>query len=999
MGNYEIKDVLKEENTRCEILTFYKNENCDTPTRVLLYIALAGFLSVGFFIICFLIASCLRFKHNREKRQLELVTPVSSETRLRECVTNYNKYHRRPKQNNDGQNHRSLRNHNNNNNNNNGNSGIMEKNYENYQQRSPSPMENDREINGKEFPVPSYMIREKYKEKPTNRHYANNLNASYQSSNYKKLYPSLSYEKEIDQYNENPYSYPLNTQINNNMNNYYNNDINNGNNYYNANNGNNYYNANKNNYYNVNNIQNNINDEELNQMNKIKNVAYPLNNNKNYYRENYEKYNNINKMRMNTTDNIDSNNDNSNNYNRKIAIQMDEQKNQTYYNKKSEKNNNSNDNIYNNYSNSDENITDKKLKNSMKHKKKGDDSNDTLNKNNVKEILTDGNDFSKLNINTKKHHKIHPQNETTSVKEEMEKKVEVTKKVNVSSRNDNDITYFENKNYINQSNQEEFIHNNCNHNRNKKVQKEMKMVCAVNHIDIDDNNVPKNSINNDENHNNEKINNYNNDTITLDQVKNMTRPVLQLQPQSSPPQPPIPLETEKLKKTKTVNFAPVDYKSHLIRNLKSISPIPEGNRRKISEKKVRKYRSPPPPNQENNNMSDNQIDNDKSEVIMNNQPSSPQNNAIEFEVIDKFDEVQRPINSCGNEQIRNQQYLTYMNNINANLNLPSIPTSTSFDINENIIELEKDMKKEEEEEHREEKDEIKEKDNSVTISSKDHHRKTSKSSLSSSKKVKSTMDNNNGNENQLKRTIMNNPIVQNSNNRTNYINSDLNSNPTQNQPSTNQTNHNYSPKQIPTSSVQENYLPIPNQYYPNLPMDDPDNIYYIPNCYISGTPSPDRNPSQTPMGDNYDFQPQPLSYTNNYIPQPPINSPPMMVSDVEDTNDYCGFVPPRRILSSAENNIPGPPPTASSSYNNNRNNSRPISRRSNASNPYYFNGDIPNHEENNDPDYPMYSSYQSPSYYDSSQNQLYMNNMVIPFQKPKVLVREAPILKKSNNNK
>lgn len=712
MDNNEIKDVLKEENTRCEILTFYKNENCDTPTRVLLYIALAGFVSVGFFIICFLIASCLRFKRNREKRQLELVTPISSEIRLRECVTNYNKYYRRRKQNDDAQNHRSLRNHKSNNNNNNGNSGIMEKNYENYQQRASNSTDNNIERNGEEFPAPSYLIKENNKEKLTNRHYANNLNSSYQSSNYKKLYPSLSYEKQIDQYNENSYPYPLNPQVNSNMNNYYDNNINNGNNYYHSNN--------------KNNIQN-----KLYQMNKIKNVAYPLNNNKNYYRENYEKYNNINKMRMNNINNTDGNNNDSNNYNRKITIQIDEQKNQTYYNKKPEKNNNSNDTIYNI---DNENIKNKKLKNGMKHKKKGDDSNDTLNKNNIKEVLADGSDASKLNSNTKKHHhKLYPQNETTSVKEEMEKKVEVTKKVNVSNHNDNDIIYFENKNYINQSNQDEFIHNNHSHNNNKKVQKEMKMVCAINHIDVDYSNAPKNNINNDVNPDNEKMDNCNSNTITLDQAKNMTRPVLQLQPQSSPPQPPIPLETEKLKKTKTVNFAPVDYKSHLIRNLKSISPIPEGNRRKISERKVHKYRSPPPPppEQENSIVSDHQNDIDKSEVIMNDQSSSPQNNAIEFEVIDKFDEVQRPINSCGNEQIRNQQYLNYMNNINANLNLPSIPTSTSFDINENIIELEKEMKKEEEE-LREEKEEIKEKDNSVIISSKEHHRKTSKTSISSS---------------------------------------------------------------------------------------------------------------------------------------------------------------------------------------------------------------------------------------------------------------------------
>jgi len=176
-------------------------------------------------------------------------------------------------------------------------------------------------------------------------------------------------------------------------------------------------------------------------------------------------------------------------------------------------------------------------------------------------------------------------------------------------------------------------------------------------------------------------------------------------------------------------------------------------------------------------------------------------------------------------------------------------------------------------------------------------------------------------------------------------------------------------------------------------MDDSDNIYYIPNCYINNTSSPNRNTLITPTNNNYAFQQPPQTYSNNFLQPTPFDSPQMMQNNYENNNDYSDLIPPRKFVSSAENNIPGPPPTASSSYN-----SRPISRRSNNTNIYYYNEDLPNYRDNNDPDYPTYSSYQYPSYYDSSQNQLYMNNMVIPFQKPKVYVREAPILKKSNNN-
>lgn len=165
----------------------------------------------------------------------------------------------------------------------------------------------------------------------------------------------------------------------------------------------------------------------------------------------------------------------------------------------------------------------------------------------------------------------------------------------------------------------------------------------------------------------------------------------------------------------------------------------------------------------------------------------------------------------------------------------------------------------------------------------------------------------------------------------------------------------------------------------------------IQNRYRSRTPSPNRN--ILPSDNEYMNRSRPMSsYTNNNNPPP---STPMLLYDLEDNNDYSDFAPPRRMLSSAENNIPGPPPTASSSYIPQNNNSRPVSQSTNP-NTYYFNEDIGCNGESEDPDYPMYSSYQSPTYYDNSQNQMYMNNMVIPFQKPKVYIREAPILKNSN---
>ncbi|OUM58426.1 hypothetical protein PIROE2DRAFT_16292, partial [Piromyces sp. E2] len=252
----------------------------------------------------------------------------------------------------------------------------------------------------------------------------------------------------------------------------------------------------------------------------------------------------------------------------------------------------------------------------------------------------------------------------------------------------------------------------------------------------------------------------------------------------------------------------------------------------------------------------------------------------------------------------------------------------------------------------------------------------------------------------------------------------FNPNSTQNFPFTPQANYtrhqindNCPAKQIPISTVQNNYssstFPT-NKYhyqntntsnnnnnnyvniYPNIEQPDPDNIFIIQNRYRnSRTPSPTRTiplPLPPPSENDFMNRSRPMSsYTNNNPPP----STPMVLYDLEDNNDYSDFAPHRRMLSSAENNIPGPPPTASSSYIPQNNHSRPVSQ-SGRYNPYYYNEDLDYNGNSGDPNYPMHSSYQSPTFYDSSQNQMYMNNMVIPFQKPKIYVREAPILKSKN---
>ncbi|ORX41754.1 hypothetical protein BCR36DRAFT_363708 [Piromyces finnis] len=1075
MDDNKIKDVLKEENTRCEIYTFYKNEYCDTPTRVLLYIALSGFAIVGFLIICFLIASCLRFKRYKEKREMELITPVSSELRLKECVNKkYPKYSR--KNSNQHQDyHQSTNYHsNNNNNNNNGNTGIIEEEYKyNYDYSQPITNTNTNNngntnininISRDDTPIPVHHIRERNKEMQVER-FNENLNSLYQSSNYKKLYPNLSYGSNIDQVNNSDNIY--NSQVSSYHNEHYNLDEPY---YYNDNNNNNnnnrkksltnveYYNSRQ--YYDESidydnkedTYENNINSSR----NKIKNVAYPMNNNKNYYRESYEKYTSNGRKNDKINSNNNNNNYNIDKYNGKISIQINQSpnknnneknnRNQTnrYENNNTSNNNNNNNNDNKNnsdmiYSKRNTNNYEEKNKkiqnnsNSKKNKKiRGDDSNDTLNKNNIKEIYKNGSDST---IYMKDCQKIYPQEEINTIEgQKEEKKVEVSKKHNVSSHHDHNIIYFDNQDCVNNTNQEEYIHQNINHNRNSKMdQQEMKMVCTVNRTSIKTKmdtispNIKSNSINSDndnyisnttikkDNHDDDrdkktnKVNNIQNiekNEITLDQVKNLTRPVLQLQHQQSPPSPPL-IESEKNKKTKSVNFAPLNYKSNLIRNLNSISPSNKvGGQRKISEIKLRNYR--PRKEEPNNNKSNSNSDNNSNDynTVTKEKSSSRKISEIEFERIDSFEEVQRSINTCENEQIKNQQYLNYMNNINANLNLPSIPVSNSLSIEENLNEMKKRKNEMGEEEV-----------NAVKSSGKEKGiLKRPKSAKNSSKKKSEGISN----ENQLQRKIMNNPMVQNSSpisnsHQKNYL--EMNPNSTQNFPITPNANYtchqitdNCSVKQVPISSICNNYFSSThptdsdNHYinnnnnnnnsiniYPDINIDEEqepaDKVFVLQNRYRNHSPLPQS------IEDDYTNQSCPISsYTNNMPPT-------MMLYDIEDNNDYSDDIPQRRMISSAENNIPGPPPTASSSYipHHNNNNSRPVSQSIHP-NSYYFNDDLNNNGNPNGPDYPIHFSYQSPTYYDDSQNQIYLNNMVIPFQKPKVCVREAPILKHSNTN-
>jgi len=790
MDEETVRDVQKEENTRCEIYTFYKNENCDTPTRVLLYIALSGFFIVGFLIICFLIASCLRYRRYKEKRQMELITPVSSESRLRECIERkYPNYSRKNSYNIKKQDsHHNINN--NNNNNNQGNTGVIEEEFNYNYDYSKSTTNANNNNNGNtnininisrdDVPIPTHSVRGRNKEMLVDRR-CNDLNSPYQSTNYKKLYPNLSYENNIDHVvnNDSPYS----SQLNSNSNSYYNNDYNIHDNldepYYNNRNNNrltNVDNINSNQYYDESIEYDNDNDAYENKINsrrnKIKNVAYPMNNNQNYYRESYEKYTSDSRKNKSNMNSINVNTDSEDKYNRKISIQINQPSNNidrneernrnsiNYYNNKSH---HEDDNYNNNNNSNNRGLKNKKPKNNSNVKininynnVRGDDSNDTLNKNNIKELIDND---PKIPINKmNERQKIYPQKEEsrTTIGKKEERKVEVNKKVNISNQkdNDNDITYFNNQNYINQTNQEEYTHNNINNNNGKKIQQEMKMVCAVNRTTASantntninsnsniNNNHNKNSnrnnynsnnnytINNNKNSNNSnsnnksinEINNSNNNInndITLDQVKNLSRPILKLQPQQSPPSPPI-VETEKDKKTKSVNFAPIDYKSNLIRNLSSISPTARGER-KISEIKLSNYR----PRNEESTIRNNHSDGNSNDyrVNINERPSSSKNNnEIEFEVIDSFEEVQRSINSCENEQIKNQQYLNYMNNINANLNLPSIPINNSLDIEENLNEIEKERIEEAEEE-----DDI----ISRKGKEKEHNRKRSKSARS-----------------------------------------------------------------------------------------------------------------------------------------------------------------------------------------------------------------------------------------------------------------------------
>jgi len=218
-----------------------------------------------------------------------------------------------------------------------------------------------------------------------------------------------------------------------------------------------------------------------------------------------------------------------------------------------------------------------------------------------------------------------------------------------------------------------------------------------------------------------------------------------------------------------------------------------------------------------------------------------------------------------------------------------------------------------------------------------------------------------------------------------YINIDLNA--IQNRPSTsyntNDINHQYSTQQIPITPTYEDYANSPDYYYNLSPANDPNNEMLYSN--LSQTHRP------TSKEINYELNSRPNS--SSYSNSDESDSPALSYKTEE--SEYNEF-PPRRIPSSTYNNIPGPPPTASSTYKGNNNNLRPVCRREDSN---YFNQDLSDNNDPDDPDYPGYSGYQSPSYYDNSQNQMYMNNLVIPFQKPKVCVREAPILKNSHNNK
>eukprot|EP00833_Pecoramyces_ruminatium_P012482 jgi/Orpsp1_1/1186514/evm.model.d7180000051136.1 len=266
--------------------------------------------------------------------------------------------------------------------------------------------------------------------------------------------------------------------------------------------------------------------------------------------------------------------------------------------------------------------------------------------------------------NNNKNQKIYPQSRKPSKIDESEQKVKINKKLNkMTSQQDNDITYFNNKNFTNQNHQEEYIHNNINNN-SKKIQREIKMVCAVNRTNANTDNPNKITDKNNTTKIRNKIDNSNNyNSVAFESVEYINN-------------------NDNKTNSKSVNFAPIECNKNSMNyknNLNSISPI---NQRKIKELKIRNYR-PLPPKKENTNSDYNE---DDFRVIRKDKPTKT-NNEIEFEEIDSFEEIQRSINSCENEQIKNQQYLNYMNNINANLNLPSIPTNQSLEVNEDLIEL------------------------------------------------------------------------------------------------------------------------------------------------------------------------------------------------------------------------------------------------------------------------------------------------------------------------
>ncbi|KAL6631493.1 hypothetical protein U3516DRAFT_821786 [Neocallimastix sp. 'constans'] len=776
MGNELIKEeiLIKEEEKKiCDIYKFYKDENCDIPTRILIYIVLSGFVSIGFLIFCFIIASCFRYKRRKEKRQLELITPVSSEVRLKQCIAKkypdyrdqkYYYYRSKglPTKNNYG------------NNNGNGNSGMMEKENIDY---SYNYEDSQRILQREKSPNSVYNVKERTKVRPTERRYAN-LCSPYQTANYKKIYPVLYYDNNMN--------HPQGMVRN-----------------------------------------------EVPEMVRTEVPEMPIRNNPVEY--NIDCYN----IQTSSHRNIGEKN-----YSRKISLNLNDRSNS----KLIDKGKNSSERLINN----------KKITNDSWNSSDGSNTDDTIVMNNSK---------SQANLDSKSLMKM--------------------KMIEEEDENDNQLDY------------------------SIKRNKEQKIYL-----------------------------------------------------QSGQSSSAMIQETEQ--------------KVEIDKN-----PITPTANRRISDNNQLKSKPLPPPIKKENIPTN--TSNNENYTIINGKKPTVVNNEIEFEEVERFEEVQRPIKEIESKEIRNQQYLNYINNINSNLNLPTYSNSTSLEIADDLIELEKTN--------------IYNSSRNTTANGhskiKNHNRKRSKNNTKK-KEIEpiSNQDDkiHNENENHLKRNILNNPIVQKSSHKGNGYNyqqhnRNIDLNAIQNRPSTsyntNDINHQYSTQQIPITPTYEDYANSPDYYYNLSPANDPNNEMLYSN--LSQTHRP------TSKEINYELNSRPNS--SSYSNSDESDSPALSYKTEE--SEYNEF-PPRRIPSSTYNNIPGPPPTASSTYKGNNNNLRPVCRREDSN---YFNQDLSDNNDPDDPDYPGYSGYQSPSYYDNSQNQMYMNNLVIPFQKPKVCVREAPILKNSHNNK